>query len=674
MALLPRASLPALARSIFHVYRLLLPGLAILALLSADAPAQQESSQPKTAAASASHPSGNDRLVASLVRTESPRQTLSAFLHLREDLEAALLSYQQERNFERAGHLRVNVEQLRSLIDLSAVRPESHRQIGDETLAYLLDILGRVDIPNLDDVPDAEAYKDGVPAAYRIPKTPLQIVRIVEGARRGEFLFSERTVQVAPRFYRGIERLPLQSSLPIKRWTNVLPQIAGPLIPSALISALPDSLKVSYLDTPVWKIIAVVLISLIAVLLLILWHRAVTMHVQGNRIAHLLRRILSSAAVLLVIGVLHYFFQTQIVVAGQFSRMVDFIHAPLFYFAAGWAFWLIVLAFFELALVDPKFPEENLDADMLRLIAKIIGVVGGVVIVAYGAQQMGVPVLSMLAGLGIGGIAIALAIRPTLENLIGGFILYIDKPIRVGDYCEFGDQEGTVETIGIRSTQIRSLNRTLISVPNAQFADMKIVNWARCDQMMIAHTIGLRYETEPDQLRYVLAKIREMFHAHPRIDTETIRVRFAGDGASSLDIAIRVYAKTREWNDFFAIKEDVLLRINDTVKQSGTGFAFPSQTLYMGKDGGLDTELGEKAKQEVAAWRRARQLPFPKFATSKLEQLAGKLNYPPRGSPDFNATEEELAEGTERLSAEPLHEQSDEPEEEKKNPMDTEPK
>jgi len=301
-------------------------------------------------------------------------------------------------------------------------------------------------------------------------------------------------------------------------------------------------------------------------------------------------------------------------------------------------------------------------------------VVGGIVILAYGAQQMGVPVLSMLAGLGIGGIAIALAIRPTLENLIGGFVLYIDKPIQVGDYCEFGDQSGTVETIGIRSTQIRSLDRTLISVPNAQFADMKIVNWAQCDQMMITHTIGLRYETEPDQLRYVLAKIREVFHAHPRIDTETIRVRFDGYGASSLDIVIRVYAKTREWNDFFAIKEDVLLRINDTVKQSGTGFAFPSQTLYMGKDGGVDAELGEKAKQEVAAWRRARQLPFPNFAASKMEQLAGKLNYPPRGSPDFNATEEELAEGSERLSAEPLHEQSDEPEEEKKTPMDTEPK
>ena len=111
-------------------------------------------------------------------------------------------------------------------------------------------------------------------------------------------------------------------------------------------------------------------------------------------------------------------------------------------------------------------------------------------------------------------------------------------------------------------------------MPNAQFADMQIVNWARCDQMLIAQTIGLRHETDADQLRHVLAKIREMFHGHPRIDSETVRVRFVGYGASSLDLDIRVYARTHEWNDFYAIREDVLFRIKDIVEQSGTGFAF----------------------------------------------------------------------------------------------------
>jgi MscS family membrane protein len=214
----------------------------------------------------------------------------------------------------------------------------------------------------------------------------------------------------------------------------------------------------------------------------------------------------------------------------------------------------------------------------------------------------------------------------------------------------------------VRSTQIRALDRTLITVPNAQFADMQIVNWAECDQMLIQQTIGLRYETAGDQLRYVLAKIREMCHAHPRIDPDTVRVRFVGYGASSLDIQIRVYARTREWNDFFAIQEDVLFRIKEIVEQSGAGFAFPSQTLYLGRDAGLDSDRGEKAEQEVAAWRRSGRLPFPRFPAGTLERLSGTLHYPPRGSPDFNATEEEQAAGDERLSAEPQRAEAAQPE------------
>ena len=194
----------------------------------------------------------------------------------------------------------------------------------------------------------------------------------------------------------------------------------------------------------------------------------------------------------------------------------------------------------------------------------------------------------------------------------------------------------------------------MITIPNAQFADMQIVNWARCDQMLIDEVIGLRYETNADQLRYVLARIREMFHAHPRIDSDTVRVRFARYGDSSLDLTIRVYAMTREWNDFYAIKEDVMFRIKDIVEHAGTGFAFPSQTLYMRRDEGPNNELGEKAIQQVTEWRRKGELPFPRFSAARLKQLDGKLSYPPPGSPDFYASTEELAEGEERLSTEPL--------------------
>jgi MscS family membrane protein len=286
--------------------------------------------------------------------------------------------------------------------------------------------------------------------------------------------------------------------------------------------------------------------------------------------------------------------------------------------------------------------------------------VGSVLIFAYGAQELGLPVVGVVAGLGVGGLAVALAIRPTLENLIGGMILFIDKPVRVGDFCSFGDQMGTVEYIGVRSTQIRALDRTLISVPNATFADMEIINWAKCDRMLIQRTIGLRYETESDQLRYVLVNLREMFHSHPKIDRDTVRVRFESHGASSLDIQIRVYTLTREWNEFYAVQEDVLLRVDDIVKESGTGFAFPSQTVYLGRDGGLDKERSEAAKQQVESWRRSGRLPFPSLPTSKIEQLADTLDYPPRGSPDAGPSKSQAGGAVEPLSAEEHAEDAEE--------------
>ena len=243
--------------------------------------------------------------------------------------------------------------------------------------------------------------------------------------------------------------------------------------------------------------------------------------------------------------------------------------------------------------------------------------------------------------------------RPTLENIVGGFTLFADKPVRVGDFCSFGEHKGTVEQIGLRSIRIRAFDRTMISIPNAKFADLEIVNWAHCDQMLIEATIGLRFETTPDQMRYVLAKIREMLHAHPMIDPATIRVRYAGPAAFSRDVGIRIYALTREWNAFFAIREDIFLRIDDIVEQSGTGYAFPSQTLYMGRDGGLDRERSDAAVEEVRAWRRTGKLPFPRLGAARIKQLEGTLDYPPRGSVDASPAPAHGPE-PEPLSTEPL--------------------
>jgi MscS family membrane protein len=601
------------------------------------------------------------------VRTDSPRDTIEAFLRLRDNFETTLLAYRAERSADGARMIALIKAQFRALIDLSGVARSSREEVGSATVTSLLDIFGRVEMPNLDEVPDAEAFADDGLAQYRIPRTPIRIARIEEGPRAGEFLFNARTILVAPRFYRAVEDLPLHSRLGIESWSTALPQLTGPLIPSAVVTAMPTILRALWLDTPIWKVIATIFIVLIAVLLLAYIHRWLLRAEPDTRIGALSWRLIRPVSLIAVIGVLTFFVHRQINTSGIFSAVVDTTTTILFYVSVAWLFWLGTRLFVEWLILSPRIPEESLDANLLRLIAGSVGVVGVAIILAYGGQALGLPILSVLAGLGIGGLAVALAIRPTLENLIGGVILYIDKPVRVGDFCSFGAKTGTVETIGVRSTQLRALDRTLITVPNAQFADMEIVNWARCDEMLINETIGVRYETTPDQLRYALAKLREMLHAHPRINSETVRVRFSGYGESSLNITIRVYAMTREWNDFHAIREDIFLRVYDVVTEAGTGFAFPSHTIYMGKDNGLDEEIGKKAMERVRDWRRSGQLPFPRFPPGHLERIDDTLDYPPKGSPEAGPKDLEAVAGSERLSAEPLPdeklpEKPDEPE------------
>jgi MscS family membrane protein len=229
-------------------------------------------------------------------------------------------------------------------------------------------------------------------------------------------------------------------------------------------------------------------------------------------------------------------------------------------------------------------------------------------------------------------------------------MLYLDQPIRIGDFCTFGDKTGTVETIGERSTKVRAV---LLPFPTPRMSDMQLINWAKCDRMLITATIGLRYQTDSDQLRYIMGKMRGMLHAHPKIHSDTVSVRFSAYGLSSLDVGVRTYALTREWNKSLAIREDVFPRIKDIVEKSCSGFAFPSQTLYMGRDDGLDTKQTETAVREVQSWRRAGKLPFPRLAADRIDKLENTLDYPPRGSVEIGLPEEELQEAVEPLSNEP---------------------
>jgi MscS family membrane protein len=297
--------------------------------------------------------------------------------------------------------------------------------------------------------------------------------------------------------------------------------------------------------------------------------------------------------------------------------------------------WLVVSAFaltiarwtrgMELAGTTERVALVRLGGRLLQAAMAVVGMLALL-------RAFGINLTPVLAGLGVGGIAVALASQKTLENLFGGMMVIGDSPVRIGNFCRVGSMTGTVEDIGLRSTRIRTLARTVISVPNAEFASTSIENFAARDKLLFQQTFGLRYETTADQLRFVIAESRRLLYQHAAVEQTDARVRLLRFAPSGFDVEVFAYLLTQDYAQFLAMQEDLLLRLMDVVAASGTALAFPSQTMYLGRDPGLDKEGAERAAAAVEGWRRGDGLPFPDFAPAEKDRMRGTIEYPPPGS------------------------------------------
>ena len=260
-----------------------------------------------------------------------------------------------------------------------------------------------------------------------------------------------------------------------------------------------------------------------------------------------------------------------------------------------------------------------------RRIVKVVAVISICLIVL---DNFGFQMSTVLAGLGVGGIAVALAAQKTIENLFAGISLVIDQPVRVGDFCKFGDSVGTVLDIGLRSTRIQTLDRTVVTIPNAQFASINIENFGPREKVWFHPVFGLRVDAGPDQLRYVLAGIRKLLHEHPKVEPGG-RVRLIGFAPGAFTLEVFAYVLTADYGEFVAIQEDLLLRMLEVIAGAGTGLAVPVQTNYVARGVGVDDELKDAAVKKVRDWKQSGRLPFPDFAPEEVARMQNRLSYPP---------------------------------------------
>jgi MscS family membrane protein len=232
--------------------------------------------------------------------------------------------------------------------------------------------------------------------------------------------------------------------------------------------------------------------------------------------------------------------------------------------------------------------EKTKDAQGIRAIVPVAESIVKIFVVGMGLivilSEFGYPAASLITGLGVGGVALALAAQKTVENLFGSVSIGVDKPFRVGDFVKVEDISGTVELIGLRSTRIRTLDRTIITIPNGRLADMRIESFAPRDRIRLSFKLGLLYETTGAQMREVLDGIERSLREHPKIWTDSLVVRFESFGESSLNIQVMAWFTTADFDEFQLIRQEVLLQFMDIVERAGTGFAFPTQTVHLAGD------------------------------------------------------------------------------------------
>ena len=301
--------------------------------------------------------------------------------------------------------------------------------------------------------------------------------------------------------------------------------------------------------------------------------------------------------------------------------------SPLEYLVA------VILAFGLLNLYrDYKIRQLELQGDveyvaLIKPVVVIVRIIVATTAALMWADQAGFNVSTLIAGLGVGSLAVALAAQKTLENVIGAITLYTARPIRPGDWCRFGDIQGTVEEIGLRSVTLRTLNRTLVTVPNSMFSSADIENFSVRDRIRFFKLLELQMPT-PDQLRAILGEFRTLFASHPMVRQDTVSIRLADIEAATAVIRLDGGIMTRDYQEYLAVAEDLNLRIIEIVHQNGAIFSGPGQVLQIRDFQQAGAEKLQEVEAKLEGWRQGDGLPFPDLSDQEKQQLKGSLEYP----------------------------------------------
>jgi MscS family membrane protein len=216
---------------------------------------------------------------------------------------------------------------------------------------------------------------------------------------------------------------------------------------------------------------------------------------------------------------------------------------------------------------------------LLHPVANAVKMLIAIIAIVIYLDKLGVNIATLLAGLGVGGIAVALALQKPMEDMLAAVTLYTQQPVRVGDLCRVGDHKGTIEEIGLRTTRLRTLADTVVAVPNHRLVNQAIDNISARGNIWYHQILSLTYETTPDQLQQVLDSVRDLLRSHERVVQDNCRVRFIEFDEHSLSVEVYAYLTTTDWPEFLEMAEELNIRILEIVSEAGTSLFMPAKVF-----------------------------------------------------------------------------------------------
>jgi len=476
--------------------------------------------------------------------TTSPRAALNSFLHYTDELYAAAVADEIEG---KAG--REFMQRASGCFDLSQVPPTLKKDVSRESVLMLREILDRIEIPELKDIPDkTEAERQNI-RRWRIPHTEITIARVSEGPRMDEYLFTPETVRDLPGFYEEVRDLAYRKTYGGNN-TGFYEQYiysSGWMISQGFLQVLPEWMLEGVHGQAVWQWAALILVLGLALLIVGIlgkWHMGRRKKIAGQT-WRIDRLIFPCSAMFLCVG-LGYIADDQINITGDIIRYLTMGLGILFSVFSALAIVIAGDIVMHGIISSARIKEEALDADVIKLVCRLITFALVFLLLYKVGTHFGIPVTAIFASAGIAGVAVALAARETLANFFGGISIFLDRPFKAGDYIVLSSGErGQVKAVGMRSTRLVTRDDAMITIPNSLITNGKVVNQSMPHpSFRIRIKIGIAYGTDINKVEAILM---ELAAANDLVipDPEP-RVRFRAFGDSALEFELLCWAADPE--------------------------------------------------------------------------------------------------------------------------------